>query len=215
MPPHHRSALLLALSVLAAPTLSGGRAYAQPAAEQPGAGFLQARPGAMRGSKIIGLPVVGMDHVRVGSIEDVLIGDDGKVQAVVIGVGGFLGIGEKLVAVPYDAVAWNMKDVPLTGGPTSVATPETKPGPQAAAEVKPETMPGADTTRDVLGAVQDKHTDRVTSATGTIDETKKPAAGRATALAGGVPLEAEIRLTKAQINAAPAFQYGAARKAEQ
>ncbi|MGU3360064.1 PRC-barrel domain-containing protein [Methylobacterium sp. M6A4_1b] len=214
MPIYHRSALLLALSLLAAPPLSGGSAHAQPAADQPGTGFAQALPGAMRGSKIIGLPVVGMDHVRVGAIEDVLIGADGRVQAVVIGVGGFLGIGEKLVAVPYDAVAWNMKDVPLMGGPTSVTTPETKPGRQAAAEVKPETMPGADTTREVLGAVQDKHTDRVTSATGTIDETKKPTAARATALAGGVPLEAEIRLTKAQIDAAPAFQYGAARQAE-
>jgi hypothetical protein len=168
----------------------------------------------MRGSKMIGLPVVGMDHVRVGSIEDVLIGDAGKVEAVVIGVGGFLGIGEKLVAIPYDTVAWNMKDVPLTSGPTSVITPETKPSTDAAARVQPETMPGADTTREVLGAVQNKHTDQVTATTGTVDENRKPTADRATALAGGVPVEAEIRMTKAQLNAAPAFRYGAARKAD-
>jgi len=209
-----RSALLLAVSLLAVPALTEGRAVAQPAAQDSGSGFAQALPGTIRGSKIIGLPVVGMDHVRVGSIEDVLIGDAGRVEAVVIGVGGFLGIGEKLVAVAYDTVAWNMKDVPLTSGPTSVTTPETKPSAEAAARVTPETMPGADTSREVLGAVQNKHTDQVTSATGTVDETKKPTAGRATALAGGVPVEAEIRMTKAQLTAAPAFQYGAARKAE-
>jgi sporulation protein YlmC with PRC-barrel domain len=208
------SALLLALSILTLPLASGRAAQAQPAADGAGAGFVQPQPGAMRGSKMIGLPVVGMDHVRVGSIEDVLIGDAGKVEAVVIGVGGFLGIGEKLVAIPYDTVAWNMKDVPLTSGPTSVITPETKPSTDAAARVQPETMPGADTTREVLGAVQNKHTDQVTATTGTVDENRKPTADRATALAGGVPVEAEIRMTKAQLNAAPAFRYGAARKAD-
>ena len=214
MSTRRRSALFLALPILALPLASGRPAHAQPAAGEAAAGFVQPRPGAMRGSKMIGLPVVGMDHVRVGSIEDVLIGDAGKVEAVVIGVGGFLGIGEKLVAISYDTVAWNMKDVPLTSGPTSVITPETKPSTDAAARVQPETMPGADTTREVLGAVQNKHTDQVTATTGTVDENRKPTADRATALAGGVPVEAEIRMTKAQLNAAPAFQYGAARKAD-
>lgn len=212
MPTQRRSALLLALSLLAIPALSGSDAHAQPAAE--GAGAAQPRPGGLRGSKIIGLPVVGMDHVRVGSIDDVLIGDGGRVEAVIIGVGGFLGIGEKLVAVPFDKVGWNMKDVPLTSGATSVTTPETAPSAAAAAKVQPETMPGADTTREVLGSVQNKHTDQVNPATGTIDETKKPTAGRATVLAGGVPIEAEVRMTKAELTAAPAYQYGAARTAE-
>ena len=81
-----RSTLLLALSVLALPVASGGPVHAQPASDGTGAGFAQPQPGAMRGSKMIGLPVVGMDHVRVGSIEAVLIGDAGKVEAVVIGV---------------------------------------------------------------------------------------------------------------------------------
>ena len=209
-----RSTVLLALSVLALPLTYAGSVHAQPAGDAASAGFAQPRPGAMRGSKMIGLPVVGMDHVRVGSIEDVLIGDAGKVEAVVIGVGGFLGIGEKLVAIPYDTVGWNMKDVPLTSGPTSVTTSETKPSTEAAARVQPETMPGADTTREVLGAVQNKHTDQVTATTGTVDENRKPTADRATVLAGGMPLEAEIRMTKAQLNAAPAFQYGSARKTD-
>ena len=102
----------------------------------------------------------------------------------------------------------------ITSGATSVTTPETAPSAAAAAKVQPETMPGADTTREVLGSVQNKHTDQVNPATGTIDETKKPTAGRATVLAGGVPIEAEVRMTKAELTAAPAYQYGAARTAE-
>ncbi len=41
---------------------------------------------------------------NLGSVNDVLMGDDGNVKAIVIGVGGFLGIGEKNVAVPFDSV---------------------------------------------------------------------------------------------------------------
>ena len=57
-----------------------------------------------RGSKLIGAIVYGPDNASIGSVNDVLIGNDGKVRAVVIGVGGFLGVGEKNVAVPLDSL---------------------------------------------------------------------------------------------------------------
>ena len=42
---------------------------------------------------------------KIGEIEDVLLDrGDGKVTALIIGVGGFLGIGEKDVAVPFNTV---------------------------------------------------------------------------------------------------------------
>jgi hypothetical protein len=41
---------------------------------------------------------------KIGEIMDVLVTRDGKVTALIIGVGGFLGIGEKGVAVPFNAV---------------------------------------------------------------------------------------------------------------
>jgi sporulation protein YlmC with PRC-barrel domain len=40
----------------------------------------------------------------VGEIADVLIGPDGRVSAFIVGVGGFLGLAEKHVAVPFDAI---------------------------------------------------------------------------------------------------------------
>jgi len=41
---------------------------------------------------------------KIGEISDVLLDKDGKVGAVIVGVGGFLGIGEKDVAVPFSAI---------------------------------------------------------------------------------------------------------------
>jgi sporulation protein YlmC with PRC-barrel domain len=41
---------------------------------------------------------------KIGEITDVLVGRDGKVEAFMVSVGGFLGVGEKDVAVPFSAV---------------------------------------------------------------------------------------------------------------
>lgn len=41
---------------------------------------------------------------KIGAIDDVLVDKSGKVTALMVGVGGFLGIGEKDVAVPFEAV---------------------------------------------------------------------------------------------------------------
>jgi hypothetical protein len=52
-------------------------------------------------SKLIGLSVTGNTNEKIGSINDLLLDKEGKVLAAVIGVGGFLGIGEKNVAVDF------------------------------------------------------------------------------------------------------------------
>ena len=46
----------------------------------------------------------------IGKIDDVLVSDSGQVTALVIGVGGFLGVDKKDVAVPFSAVKWTTKD---------------------------------------------------------------------------------------------------------
>jgi len=47
---------------------------------------------------------------KIGTIDDVLLDKQGKVSALIIGVGGFLGMGEKDVAVPFEAVKAEKKD---------------------------------------------------------------------------------------------------------
>jgi hypothetical protein len=63
-------------------------------------------PGLLRAPKLVGVAVYGSDNKSVGKIDDLLLDKDGTVKAVVIGVGGFLGIGKKDVAVPYSAIKW-------------------------------------------------------------------------------------------------------------
>jgi len=41
---------------------------------------------------------------KIGEISDVLVNKDGKVEAFIVAVGGFLGVGEKDVAVSFDAI---------------------------------------------------------------------------------------------------------------
>lgn len=55
-------------------------------------------------SEMIGSVVYGQNNTNIGDVNDVLVSKDGKAQLVVIGVGGFLGVGEKNVAVPVSAL---------------------------------------------------------------------------------------------------------------
>jgi hypothetical protein len=71
----------------------------------------------------------------IGDINDVLISGDGKVAAVIVGVGGFLGMGEKNVALPYDQLVF-AKDI---GDDLVVTTSATKESLETAPEyIKPE-----------------------------------------------------------------------------
>ncbi len=69
-------------------------------------GFIaeQAKEQWLASKNLIGAKVTGPTNETVGSINDLVIERDGSVTAAVIGVGGFLGIGQKNVAVPYKAL---------------------------------------------------------------------------------------------------------------
>ena len=54
-------------------------------------------------SKFIGTDVIGADDKKIGDVSDVLFDQQGKIEAYVIGVGGFLGIGAKDVALAPSA----------------------------------------------------------------------------------------------------------------
>ena len=54
--------------------------------------------------------VYDQSNTKIGQIMDVLVGQDGQVSALIVGVGGFLGAGEKDVAVSFSTVKATMKD---------------------------------------------------------------------------------------------------------
>jgi hypothetical protein len=88
-------------------------AFAQTPAKSSTEKFVQKQQATdWRGSKLIGATVYGSDNASIGEISDVLIGNDGAIRAAVIGVGGFLGVSEKNVAIPFDALK-------ITGKPDS------------------------------------------------------------------------------------------------
>jgi sporulation protein YlmC with PRC-barrel domain len=105
-------AALVGLSVVSASAQEQQPAASEPAAGQPAAGQL-AKTGTVavsqlklvngiRASKVIGAPVYNDANDKIGSVDDLIITQEDKATAAVIQVGGFLGAGGKLVAVPYD-----------------------------------------------------------------------------------------------------------------
>jgi sporulation protein YlmC with PRC-barrel domain len=54
-------------------------------------------------SKFKGTDVIGPDNAQVGNVNDVLFDKNGKILGLIVGVGGFLGIGEKSVAIDMGA----------------------------------------------------------------------------------------------------------------
>lgn len=63
-----------------------------------------------RASELIGVNVENTRGDNVGEINDIILGQDGETNAVLIGVGGFLGIGEKNVAVPFSDLTLKKAD---------------------------------------------------------------------------------------------------------
>lgn len=103
------SALLAGVAFAQSPTATTDRAA--PAAAPATTTSTQ---GDWRASKMAGLKVYNNANENVGSIDDLLMDKSGSVKLVVIGVGGFLGMGEHLVAVPYDQVKFSNEAVAST-----------------------------------------------------------------------------------------------------
>lgn len=79
-------------------------------------------PGDTAISKLIGASVYNTGNEHIGEIEDLIISSNGAVTTVVIGVGGFLGIGEKKVAMPFASLRQEKGDNNLL----KVVVPETR-----------------------------------------------------------------------------------------
>ena len=101
------SALMLASSTLAlAQTTPAPAPQAPPAVTTPSVDriWYSHQADEMRASKLIGTKVVNTANETIGDINEIVLGKDGKVAAVIIGVGGFLGMGEREVAVNFNSI---------------------------------------------------------------------------------------------------------------
>lgn len=85
----------------------------------------QQQPGQWLASKLIGTTVVSANNESIGDVNDVLMDRGGQSVAVVVGVGGFLGIGEKNVAVPFNSLEFTSRAAAAASGAASTGAAST------------------------------------------------------------------------------------------
>jgi sporulation protein YlmC with PRC-barrel domain len=118
------SVLLASVAFAQTPTATSDNANMKPAAASDTSSSFQ---GDWRASKMAGLSVYNDKNESVGSINDLLTDKSGNIKAVIIGVGGFLGVGEHLVAVPFDKVKFVSEPVAYTSASGSADTGSKRP----------------------------------------------------------------------------------------
>jgi sporulation protein YlmC with PRC-barrel domain len=77
--------------------------------------------GEWRASKLAGVSVYNDSNEKIGDINDVILDKSGKATNVILGVGGFLGMGEHYVAVTFDQLKWVDQPVRTTTSSNSTA----------------------------------------------------------------------------------------------
>ena len=68
-----------------------------------------------RASKIVGSDVYNQAGETIGTVDDVIVSNDGKVPYVVLAVGGFLGMGKRLVVVGSSSLSIKDGKIQLAG----------------------------------------------------------------------------------------------------
>jgi len=122
----------LAVSLLTAVTLLlAVPVYAQTAKSQD---FVTVQPGGQwLARQFVGQAVTNQAGETIGDINDLLFDKSGQTVNVVIGVGGFLGLGEKNVGIPYSTLSFTAD----SGGKRVVTVPLSKERLRAAPDFKP------------------------------------------------------------------------------
>lgn len=167
--------------------LIAGAASAQTATANKTAADIAAsahREGEWRGSKLVGLNVYNDANEKIGDINDIILDKSGKVENVILGVGGFLGMGEHYVAVAYDKLKWS-NEPPRSSSASNTTSTNT---PRPATSVDSNARTASDGTTRTTGA-----------ATTTSDSRK--------AEGYWYPDHAIYNATKDQLKAMPQFKY--------
>jgi sporulation protein YlmC with PRC-barrel domain len=98
-------------------------------ASPSGGNFLtEEKAGQWRASKLEGLDVYNSANEKIGDIRELLVTENGQLEAIVIGVGGFLGMGEHDVAVPYKDIKFVMEPRAMSTAATNATNPPGAPG---------------------------------------------------------------------------------------
>ncbi|MDE5455214.1 PRC-barrel domain containing protein [Bradyrhizobium sp. CSA112] len=124
------AAALLSAVVFSAPAYAQTAQTAQPSEQAaPAAGSQEKMmlKDNWRASKLMGLDVYNDANEKLGDINELILDKNGKVAAVVIGVGGFLGMGEHDIAVSMDKLKF-MEEPVRTSATATTTRGETTTG---------------------------------------------------------------------------------------
>lgn len=140
--------------------LAGGAAFAQtttPASPSPApAASVSSEQmnlkGNWRASKLVGLAVYNDANEKLGDISEIILDKSGKINAVIIGVGGFLGVGQHDIAVTFDKLKWVEE-------PIRSASADKMPASGTSSTARPSTTTGAATTTTTTAAKDDWYPD--------------------------------------------------------
>jgi sporulation protein YlmC with PRC-barrel domain len=109
----------LAAALLGTALLTGAAFAQNPTTDRSNINTAVHKEGQWRASKVIGVNVYNENNDKIGDIQEIIIDKSAKVDNVVIGVGGFLGLGEHYVAVPMEKLKW--VDEPVRTSSTTTA----------------------------------------------------------------------------------------------
>jgi len=176
---------LMTAAAVAQTTPAPGAAPAAAPSAAAGQLMQEMTPNMIRASKLMGVDVYGSDNEKIGDIDEILVDREGKIQGVVVGVGGFLGIGQKDVAIPYGQVQWMSAEQAQTAqGGTSGGS----------------TAGGVTTPGTPAGTTASTNQPTTTGSTG-------GTAGAGARSNDNTPARAMVRMTKAELQNAPEFRY--------
>jgi sporulation protein YlmC with PRC-barrel domain len=112
------AAALLSTTVFAQSSPPAGSSA--PAAKPMDPVAIQSNTGKWRASKLVGLDVYNANNEKIGDINELITDPSGKIDIVVIGAGGFLGMGEHNVGIPFSQMKF--VNEPVKGSTTTTGT---------------------------------------------------------------------------------------------
>jgi sporulation protein YlmC with PRC-barrel domain len=184
-------ASLLVLGALAMPAMAQNNTT-QTQSGQSAQAMTQASQNDWRASKLMGVNMYGSNNEKIGDINEVLLDQSGQAKVVIIGVGGFLGIGEKNVAIPFDKIEWVNNDTRMSNNAA---------GMNAAGQANSSLNNSAANTSSATGSTSDRTTNDVT---GTVSADTSNTYR-------GYPDHGVLRMTKADLQNAPSFHWSSTR----
>lgn len=104
-----------------------------------------------RVANYVGQPIVNASGEKIGDVSDMLFDRGGKITTVVVGVGGFLGLGAKQVALPFETVTYSEQN-----GERQIMVPLTKEALQAAPDYTLTEKTTFDKVKEQAGEVAEK-----------------------------------------------------------